>query len=122
MYDQRMQLQIMFMQSVRNRLFSKRIVFFSVTLIVLAACLTGQAPWALASPSNASQLQTTGSTELLVYDWNKPVRVNDRGFPRNDPPRAEANGDWTTSINYVNGKMYFRAEIRKQLVRQNMKL
>ena len=55
--------------------------------------------------------------ELVIYDWNKPVTTSDRGFPRNQPPQA--NFDWTTPVNYADGTLYYRAEIKNQPVPQN---
>jgi PKD repeat protein len=52
------------------------------------------------------------SDELLVFDWNEPVTIEDRGFPTHTPPLASANGDWTTPINYAEGTFYYRIEIR----------
>lgn len=52
--------------------------------------------------------------ELLVFDWNKPVTEADGGFAVDIPPIA--NGDWTKPINFAEGTLYFRAEIRSQPV------
>jgi hypothetical protein len=60
--------------------------------------------------------------ELLVIEINRKVTTKDRGFPRNDPPRKEANGNWRTPVNYAEGTMYYRVEIRKQPQPQNMRL
>lgn len=64
----------------------------------------------------------SGGTELLVYDWNKPVTKSNHGFPMNQPPMAEANGDWTSPTNFEEGTLYFRVQIRSQPVAQQMKL
>ena len=61
-----------------------------------------------------------GKNELLVFDWNKIVTEKERGFPSDQPPMA--NGDWTKPVNFAEGKLYYRAEIRSQPVAQNMKL
>lgn len=58
-----------------------------------------------------------GSTELLIFDWNKPVEQSHHGFPSNQPPME--NGDWTTPVNYAEGRLYFRAEIFSQPEVQN---
>lgn len=60
--------------------------------------------------------------ELLVFDWNKPVESDVGGFPVDSPPMESANGDWTSPINFAQGTLYFRAEIRSQPIPQNMKL
>ena len=61
-----------------------------------------------------------GKNELLVYDWNGPVTEAERGFPYNQPPRA--NGDWTKPVNYAEGTLYYRVEIRNQPKPQNMRI
>lgn len=59
--------------------------------------------------------------EMLVYDWNQPVTIQDHGFPWDKPPLA--NGDWTQPTNYAQGTLYLRAQIRSQPVPQkDMKL
>jgi hypothetical protein len=66
---------------------------------------------------------TVVSPNLLVFDWNTIVTKKDhRGFPWNQPPMASANGDWTAPINYAEGTLYMRAEVRSQPVSQSMKL
>lgn len=52
--------------------------------------------------------------ELLVFDWNKEVTEAEGGFAIDVPPLA--NGDWTKPINFAEGTLYFRAEIRSQPV------
>jgi hypothetical protein len=65
-----------------------------------------------------------GSTgnNLLVFDWNKTITEADRGFPRNDPPMASANGNWRSPINYAEGTFYVRAQIRSQPIVQSNNL
>ena len=50
--------------------------------------------------------------ELLMFDWNTVITQANRGFPRDLPPLASANGDWTSPINYADGTLYLRAEIK----------
>jgi hypothetical protein len=50
--------------------------------------------------------------ELLMFDWNTVITQANHGFPRDLPPIAPANGDWTSPINYANGTLYLRAEIK----------
>lgn len=59
--------------------------------------------------------------ELKVFEINRLVTKTDRGFPWDQPPAAAANGDWTTPINYAQGTLQMRAEIRGQPVVQAMK-
>lgn len=47
--------------------------------------------------------------ELLVFDWNKPVTIDEGGFPVDIPPIN--NFDWTSPVNYAEGTLYFRAEV-----------
>ncbi len=58
--------------------------------------------------------------EMLVFDWNKPVTVDDHGFPWDKPPLA--NGDWTQPINFAQGTLYLRVEIFDQPQPQDMRL
>ena len=61
-----------------------------------------------------------GGPDLLIYDLNGIVTKNQRGFPRDEPPLAPANGDWTTPINYAEGTLHIRAEVRNQPVAHSM--
>lgn len=62
------------------------------------------------------------ATELLVYDLNRVVTITDRGFPRDQPPLSSANGNWKTPVNFAQGTLYFRVEIRRQPQPQPMQL
>jgi hypothetical protein len=64
----------------------------------------------------------SAATNLLVFDWNEEVTRADRGFPRDDPPMESANGNWVTPINYAEGTLHLRAEIRSQPVAQTNRL
>lgn len=64
-------------------------------------------PTATATPTVTPTLPP--GDEMLVYDWNKPVTIDEGGFAMNIPPLE--NGDWTSPINYAEGTLYFRAEI-----------
>ncbi len=61
-----------------------------------------------------------GDKEMIVYDWNGLVAQSENGFPRNDPPTA--NGDWTQPVNFAEGTLHFRVQIRSQPVPQEMRL
>ncbi|UHD17107.1 PKD domain-containing protein [Thiocapsa bogorovii] len=65
---------------------------------------------------------TFTAPELKVFEINRLVTTDDRGFPWDQPPAEAANGDWTTPINYAEGTLHMRAEIRGQPVAQAMKL
>lgn len=78
---------------------------FSIDNISLVAL--GTPPTPTPSPTPPS----TGGSELLVFDWNKPVTTAQKGFPWDKPPRAAANGNWKQPINYAEGTLHLRAEI-----------
>jgi hypothetical protein len=75
------------------------------------------APKPTATPSSGGG---GGGGELLVFDWNKVVTESNKGFPFDQPPKA--NGDWTKPVNYAQGTLYYRVEIFSQPVAQNMRL
>ncbi len=60
--------------------------------------------------------------EMLVFDWNQPVTKAHSGFAVDIPPLA--NGDWTKEINFAEGTLYFRAEIKadQNVVQNDMRL
>ncbi len=61
-----------------------------------------------------------GRNEMVVFDWNGPVTEAQRGFPYDQPPRA--NGDWTSPVNFAQGTLQYRVEIRSQPRPQNMRI
>lgn len=60
--------------------------------------------------------------EVIVYDWNGPVTKSNRGFPWNQPPLASGNGDWTTPINFAEGRLFIRATVRSMPTNKDMRL
>jgi len=60
--------------------------------------------------------------ELLIYELDRTVTKADRGFPRDQPPRAEANGNWTTPVNFAQGTVHYRVHVRSQPQPQNMRI
>lgn len=62
------------------------------------------------------------ATEILVYDINRPLTKQDRGFPRDQPPRSSANGNWKSPVNFADGTIHYRVEIRQQPRAQTMRL
>ena len=64
----------------------------------------------------------TNPNELLIYELNRAVTKANSGFPRDQPPRAEANGDWTTPINFAQGTIYYRMQVRNQPQPQDMRI
>lgn len=71
---------------------------------------------------HAQQNRATPPNELLVFDLDRSITTADRGFPRNDPPRPEANGDWTQPINFAEGTLYLRVAVHSQPKPQAMRL
>jgi hypothetical protein len=67
---------------------------------------------------NLTVTDASAPNNLLVFDWNTPITQAERGFPKNEPPLASANGNWVTPINYAKGTLYVRAEIHSQPVVQ----
>jgi hypothetical protein len=103
-----------------------------VALLLFGISPVAYAQDGLADPTSAQPAQSEGlqegntasaaARELLVYELNRPITQKDRGFPKDMPPRAAANGDWTKPVNFAEGTLHFRVHIRKQPVPQNMKL
>lgn len=59
--------------------------------------------------------------ELLAFDWNGPITLEHHGIPAPDPLPG-ANGDWTRPINFAQGTIYMRIEVRSQPRPQDMRL
>ncbi|HRW08137.1 MAG TPA: hypothetical protein P5121_23705 [Caldilineaceae bacterium] len=93
---------------------------FVLTLALLspASALWAQEDTAAAGDATAA----AAKQELLVFEVNRKVTTKDRGFPRNDPPRAAANGNWKSPINYAEGTFFYRVEIRKQPQPKTMRI
>ncbi len=98
----------------------------SIIALLCLMLLSSSAPLfaqeANANADTAGAAAVEAKNELLVFEVNRKVTTKDRGFPRNDPPRKEANGNWRTPVNYAEGTLYYRVEIRKQPQPQNMRL
>lgn len=104
---------------VRRRLYlSSTIALLCLLLLTPSASLFAQA----ADPNVAPVAAAAAGSQLVVLEINRNVTKADRGFPSNLPPRPEANGNWRTPINYAEGTMYYRVEIRRQPTPQNMRL
>lgn len=69
----------------------------------------------------ATPLPSLGDAdEMLVFNWDRPVIINDSGFAQDKPVRAAANGDMAR---FVGGTLYFRARVFGMPVEQpGMKL
>jgi len=94
----------------------------TVTETPTASVTPTASPTPAATPT-ATPTELPPGEELLVFDLNRPVTVDDRGFPWDKPPMPSANGDWTQPINFAQGTLYLRAEVRSQPVPQkDMKL
>ncbi len=84
----------------------------------VALVMTGEPPAPTPSPT-PSPTPPAGGSELVVFDWNKSITTQQRGFPWDNPPMPSANGNWLTPINYAEGTLYLRAEIRSIPVPQD---
>jgi len=59
-------------------------------------------------------------SEMVVYEWNTWVTTAVHGFPTYQPPMA--NGNWITPVNFAEGTLYYRAEIRSMPTNKDMNL
>lgn len=85
-----------------------------VALLVLAVVMLLSAVLALPSRTRAEEAQATDATEVLMFDWNKPVTKGMGGFAQYKPLSAFPqfpNGNWVTPVNYAQGTLYFRAKV-----------
>ncbi|MCB0060933.1 MAG: hypothetical protein KDE19_02415 [Caldilineaceae bacterium] len=107
--------------------YPKRLFALSTIILSLLIVLAGQIAFLGVDPAYADEegidtADAINSNELLVFDENRNITLSDRGFPRNDPPRNQANGNWNSPINYAEGTLYYRVQIRSQPQPQNMRL
>lgn len=80
-------------------------------------------PAMTAKPTNTPKPTTPppAGEEMLVFDWNKKVQKWNDGFLKDKPPMQ--NGDWTAPINFAEGTLYLRAEVRDvQVAQPDMKI
>lgn len=77
-------------------------------------------PTATNTPKPTVTLQP--GEELLVFDWNKLVEQSHHGFPWDLPPMPSANGNWVTPINFAEGTLHLRAEVRGMPTHKDMLL
>ncbi len=60
---------------------------------------------------------------LVVLDINRPVVLGDHGFPGVFPSSSDPiNGNWFSPINYAEGTLHVRVQIRSQPVAQTNKM
>ena len=102
-------------------------------ILLLIALLGGFALSALlrpasAAPTAAGRVYTPivfvappAAGELLVFDWNGPITTDHHGAPSPDP-LPEWNGDWTQPVNFAQGTIHLRIEVRSMPQPQNMRL
>ncbi len=50
------------------------------------------------------------SGEMLIYDWNKPITIDEGGFAM-DKTSQYLSQNWVSPVNYAGGRLYFRARI-----------
>ena len=69
-----------------------------------------------------STVEAAAVKELLVFEVNRRVTTKDHGFPWDNPPQPAANGNWKRPLNFAEGTLYFRVEVRSQPKAQNMRM
>ena len=106
------------------RLFNRLFVLATMLLLLLVIVASQVAFAAVSRPAKAGMAapEAPNATELLVFGVNRAVTRSDRGFPRDDPPMASANGNWFTPVNFAEGTFYYRVQVRSQPQAQNMKI
>ena len=73
-------------------------------------------------PTDAPPPPPPSGDEQLIYDWNKPITVEEGGFAM-DKTSEYLKQNWESPINYADGRLYFRARIYSVRVNQpGMKL
>ncbi len=72
------------------------------------------------SPEDNKASQTCSG--VIAYDWNKPVQKDVNGFPRFQENEILHNNNWVSPINYAEGTLYYRAEIKRQPEPKDMRL
>ena len=82
---------------------------------LLALVVMVLAGLALAAPARLrAEGDATNSSQLVVFNWNKPVTIGMSGFAQYKPLSAYPqmpNGNWVSPINYTQGTLYFRARV-----------
>jgi len=101
---------------------------FPVWARALALALLVLLGLALAAPARlrADTPAATNATEMLVFDWNKPLTKGYGGFAQYKPlskfPQLP-NGNWLSPVNWTKGTLYFRVKVLSIPVNQpSMKL
>lgn len=85
----------------------------AITLALAILMLMGVALAAPARLRAQAEPAAANATEMLVFNWNKPVQKSDGGFAQYKPLSSYnfPNGNWVSPINWVNGTIYFRAKV-----------
>ncbi len=86
----------------------------AIMLVLALVFLLGVALAAPAQLRAQDAPTAANATEMLVFNWNKPVTKADGGFAQYKPLSAFPqlpNGNWLSPINWVNGTIYFRAKV-----------
>ena len=73
-------------------------------------------------PDQITKPVSIGTAVMKAFELNRDIIESDRGFPWDQPPAEAANGDWLAPVNYAEGTMHVRAEIRSQPVPEEMSL
>ena len=72
---------------------------------------------ALAAPTRLrAQTAAPNATEMLIFDWNKPVTKNMGGFAQYKPLSATnyPNGNWLSPINWTNGCLLYTSSLAEK--------
>jgi hypothetical protein len=98
-------------------------LFVGLALIVLLVLVApSQASVATATDATAVPA-AAGASEILVFDWNKPVTKAEHGFPWDKPPKGVANSNWKLPPGYDKGVMHVRGVmINAREPRKDMKI
>jgi hypothetical protein len=86
-----------------------RAVLLALTVVMLLGAVL-----ALPNRTRADEAQATAASQMLVFDWNKPVQIGMSGFAQYKPLSAFPqfpNGNWVAPVNYIQGTLYFRAKV-----------
>lgn len=78
-------------------------------VVMVLAGLALAAPARLRAEGNA-----TNGSQLVVFNWNKPVTIGMSGFAQYKPLSSYPqfpNGNWVSPINYTQGTLHFRARV-----------
>jgi hypothetical protein len=83
---------------------------YSIDNVSLTVVGSGPSPTPLPPPSPPPPPPTGEGKEMLIYDWNKPMTLKERGFGM-DRTSQTLSQNWEKPVNYADGRVYFRVRI-----------